>query len=78
MKMKIDVVLHIVGCTLPLTASYTDDVDAEGTMVAKYVRPLVDVATLDADVEPIEHGPHIIAQPWRIAAITYSCTAVED
>lgn len=84
MKMRIDIVLHLVGITEALWASYTDDVDAEGTMVAKYVRPLVDAATddgvsmLDGDGEPLEHGHHIIAQPWRIAAITYSCAAVED
>ena len=47
MKLAITIDLYIEGMPddlQPLSHTYEDDVDAEGTMVAKYFDPLVDEA----------------------------------
>lgn len=78
MKMQIGVYLYIDGCESPLCHSFDDDVDAEGTMYAKYVQPIVDVALDDMTPVPLEFGRYTIVKPWRIVAIYHVVHSLED
>ena len=76
MRMGLDVTIYVVGASEPLTVRYIDDVDAEGTMVAKYVHPILDAARRDIlsfDFDALDLGEGvIITDPSRIAALEYT------
>jgi hypothetical protein len=78
MKMGLDVTVHVSGAVEPLIVRYTDDVDAEGTMVAKYVHPILDAARVArpnsfGDCELLDLGDGvIITDPARIVALEYA------
>lgn len=74
MRIGMDVTVHVAGIE-PLIVRYTDDVDAEGTMVETYVTPIVDAACgdfLSLNRNPIDLGDGtIIIDPSRIVALEY-------
>jgi hypothetical protein len=76
MKMGLDVTVHVSGAVEPLIVRYTDDVDAEGTMVETYVAPIIEAARRDIlsfDFEPLDLGEGvIILDPARIVALEYT------
>jgi hypothetical protein len=72
MKLAITIDLYIEGLPddlQPLSHTYEDDVDAEGTMVAKYFVPLVDEAKRG---DPVCLGDNLwILRPESIIAAHY-------
>jgi chloramphenicol 3-O-phosphotransferase len=74
MKMAITIDLYIEGLPddlQPLSHTYEDDVDAEGTMVAKYFEPLVDEAMRDWEQDRVWLGNVLILRPESIIAAHY-------
>ena len=78
MKMSIDVCLYIDGVREPIEAAFDDDVDAEGTMYAQYIQPIVDMALDEMTPVPLEFGRYTIVKPWRIVAIEHAVHSLED
>jgi hypothetical protein len=72
MKLAITIDLYIEGIPVdlqPLSHTYEDDVDGEGTMVAKYFEPLMDGAMLD---DPVWFDNLLILRPENIIAAHYT------
>jgi hypothetical protein len=78
MKMLARVYLYVDGCESALFHAFEDDVDAEGTMYAKYIQPIVDRALDDMTPVPLEFGRYTIVKPWRIVAFEYTVSSLED
>jgi hypothetical protein len=78
MKMWLGVNIYVDGVNDPIHTSFEDNVDAEGTMVAKYVQPIIDRALEDFDSGPLDFRQTTVIKPWRIVAIQHEVVSMED
>jgi hypothetical protein len=74
MKMRLEVSVFLEGCCEALWAQFDDDVDAEGTMIAKYVAP---IRSSSFDIMPYEFGEYLITRPQKVIAIYHHAFALD-
>lgn len=83
MQMGIDINVYVDGLSEPLAIRRQEDVDAEGTLVANHVQPILDAAMTELGAEaPLDLGDGVIVvKPWRIVAVEYTvfdCSRDDD